>query len=154
MRLQIKAGVAIGPGKASLLEAIERLGSISAAAREMEMGYKTAWIMVESMNTQFVGPLVESSKGGSRGGGARLTSLGYEVLQRYRSMETKAQRAIEVDACRSLRLCSSLASIRDIRYTHSNITNNQCFDTYCCSYFSWLPRVFGPQAPISQPLPT
>ncbi|MGT2456853.1 winged helix-turn-helix domain-containing protein [Cupriavidus basilensis] len=98
LRLQIKAGVAIGPGKASLLEAIERLGSISAAAREMEMGYKTAWIMVESMNTQFVGPLVESSKGGSRGGGARLTSLGYEVLQRYRSMETKAQRAIEVDA--------------------------------------------------------
>ncbi|MFL9944222.1 winged helix-turn-helix domain-containing protein [Paraburkholderia graminis] len=98
LRLHLAAGVAIGPGKAVLLQLIDETGSISAAARHLGMGYKTAWIMVESMNEHFVRPLVDVTKGGSKGGGARLTSLGHEVLQRYRSMEKKAAQAIEADA--------------------------------------------------------
>jgi len=98
LRLQLAAGVAIGPGKAVLLQLIDETGSISAAARHLGMGYKTAWIMVESMNQHFVRPLIDVTKGGSKGGGARLTSLGHEVLQRYRSMEKKAAQAIEADA--------------------------------------------------------
>ena len=84
-RLQIQHGVALGPGKAQLLEHIAELGSISAAGKAMGMGYRTAWLLVSSMNEHFKRPLVIGSKGGVGGGGAALTSLGEEVLRRYRA---------------------------------------------------------------------
>jgi molybdate transport system regulatory protein len=98
LRLHIAAGVAIGPGKALLLESVANTGSISQAAREMEMGYRQAWAMIDSMNEHFVTPLVERSKGGAAKGGTKLTALGYEVLERYKAMERKAFEAIEKDA--------------------------------------------------------
>lgn len=84
----------MGPGKAELLEHIRDTGSISAAARRMKMSYRRAWLLVEAMNKCFRQPLVESSKGGVHGGGAQLTSLGEEVLTRYRAMEAEAYRAV------------------------------------------------------------
>ncbi len=96
-RLQIKQGVALGPGKVQLLESIAELGSISQAGKAMGMGYRTAWLLVDSMNRQFVGPLVVSTKGGARGGGATLTDLGRDVVSRYRTMERKALDAIDGD---------------------------------------------------------
>lgn len=104
LRLQLKHGVAIGPGKAALLELIGELGSISAAGRALEMSYKRAWLLVDSMNTHFRGPLVVATKGGNQRGGAELTALGKEVLARYRSMERKALKGIagEVAAFESL----------------------------------------------------
>ena len=96
-RLQLKHGVAIGPGKAELLEHIAALGSISAAGKAMGMGYRTAWLMVNSMNAHFKEPLVSSTKGGSNGGGAVLTKLGTDVLSRYRAMELRALKAISKD---------------------------------------------------------
>ncbi len=97
VRLEIKQGTAIGPGKARLLEAMARTGSISAAARELDMSYRRAWLLASSLNQAFKSPLIEASKGGSGGGGALLTPLGYEVLRRYRRMEYKALRAIDSD---------------------------------------------------------
>ena len=78
--------IAMGPGKADLLEAIEHTGSISAAGRSMEMSYRRAWLLVDEMNRCFKSPLVETAKGGSHGGGAHLTPFGQEVLARYREM--------------------------------------------------------------------
>lgn len=80
----------IGPGKAELLERIERCGSIAAAGREMGMSYKRAWDLVNTMNAIFVAPLVESTRGGPRGGGAVLTQDGRDVLELYRSFEREA----------------------------------------------------------------
>lgn len=77
----------LGPGKAELLERIERCGSIAAAGREMSMSYKRAWDLIGTLNAMFHGPLVESSRGGSGGGGASLTDLGREVLALYRNFE-------------------------------------------------------------------
>lgn len=96
LRLRLMAGeeIAIGPGKADLLAAIDESGSISAAGRQLDMSYRRAWLLVETMNRCFRSPLVEAAKGGSKGGGARLTSLGVEVLKSYRQMEAKAERAI------------------------------------------------------------
>lgn len=96
-RLQIKHGIAIGPGKAALLEAISVTGSISEAARTMEMSYRTAWQLVSSMNEHFISPLVSMTKGGKSGGGAELTTLGWDVLHTYKRMEEKAVQAIEAD---------------------------------------------------------
>jgi molybdate transport system regulatory protein len=78
--------IAFGPGKADLLEAIARTGSISSAGREMEMSYRRAWVLVDEMNRCFKYPLVETMKGGFHGGGARLTPFGEDVLNRYREM--------------------------------------------------------------------
>ena len=94
IRILIGAVVAIGPGKADLLEAIGRSGSISAAGREMGMSYRRAWLLVDSLNAAFAEPLVETATGGNRGGGARLSDYGREVLRRYRAMESTAEKAV------------------------------------------------------------
>ena len=87
-RVRILSGsaVALGPGKADLLRAIDETGSISAAARQMGMSYRRAWLLVRTMNECFRAPLVEAVKGGAEGGGARLTKMGREVLSHYRDV--------------------------------------------------------------------
>jgi len=84
------SSVALGPGKADLLTAIDQTGSISAAARQMGMSYRRAWLLVHTMNECFKSPVVEAVKGGKDGGGARLTNLGSEVLSRYRELARQA----------------------------------------------------------------
>lgn len=80
----------MGPGKADLLDAIVREGSISAAGRALGMSYRRTWLLVDTMNRCWEGPLVETSMGGKVGGGARLTSLGRSVLARYRALQGAA----------------------------------------------------------------
>lgn len=98
IRLPYRHLVAIGPGKADLLEAIDKRGSISAGARSMGMSYKRAWDLVDAMNKSFREPLVATATGGSQGGGARVTPFGHDVLARYRMMEAKANQSIIQDA--------------------------------------------------------
>lgn len=93
LRLRLDREVAIGPGKADLLEGIRDTGSIAAAGRRMNMSYKRAWMLVTALNEMFVEPLVESSRGGSRGGGATLTPAGEHVLALYRQLETTVREA-------------------------------------------------------------
>jgi len=80
----------LGPGKAELLEHVDRCGSIAAAGREMGMSYKRAWELIGALNAMFQTPLVDSTRGGPGGGGAVLTKLGREVLAQYRAFETEA----------------------------------------------------------------
>ena len=97
IRVTLRKGVAFGPGKAQLLEGIRDTGSIAAAGRRMRMSYSRAWGLVEEMNRAFRGPLVASVKGGASHGGAILTPLGCEVLERYRRIEATASRAVAAD---------------------------------------------------------
>jgi len=94
LRIVLGREVAVGPGKADLLEGIRDTGSIAAAGRRMGMSYKRAWYLVETMNACFRGPVVEAAKGGPGGGGARLTPLGEKVLAAYRRMQAKTAKAI------------------------------------------------------------
>ncbi|GAB4387495.1 winged helix-turn-helix domain-containing protein [Albidovulum sp.] len=93
LRLHFAGGGIIGPGKAELLERIERTGSIAAAGREMKMTYRRAWTLIETMNAMFRAPVVESARGGPGVGGAALIPTGREVLRLYRALESGAQRA-------------------------------------------------------------
>ncbi len=102
LRLHVGDAIAIGPGKADLLGAIAGKGSISAAARSMGLSYRRAWLMVEAMNTAFATPLVKASKGGSSGGGARLSDEGLAVLAAYRAMVGAAAEATAPHASRLL----------------------------------------------------
>jgi molybdate transport system regulatory protein len=79
----LESGARIGPGKAKLLESVRDTGSISAAAREMGMSYKRAWLLLDSMNQAFTELVVTAAPGGAGGGGATLTAFGAEVLERY-----------------------------------------------------------------------
>ena len=98
-RIRILAGdqIALGPGKVDLLEEIDRSGSISKAARELGLSYRRAWTLVDTMNKSFRSSLVEGSAGGKRGGGAHLTKLGKQMAKTYRTMELKAEAAMQSD---------------------------------------------------------
>lgn len=93
IRIVFGAHDMIGPGKAELLERIDRCGSIAAAGREMGMSYKRAWELVGTLNAMFREPVVESTRGGPGGGGAMLTVAGREVLDLYRAFESTAAEA-------------------------------------------------------------
>lgn len=94
-RLRIKSGadIAVGPGKVDLLEAIAETGSITAAAKRLGMSYRRAWLLVDTMNRCFRGPVVAAEAGGARGGGTALTPLGADVVRRYRRAEALAVKA-------------------------------------------------------------
>ena len=93
LRMTKGADIAVGPGKVDLLEAIAATGSITAAAKQLGMSYRRAWLLVDTMNRCFKRPVVDAEAGGQRGGGTALTPLGTEVVRRYRKAEALAARA-------------------------------------------------------------
>ena len=95
LRLGGEEGPALGPGKVALLEHIDEFGSISAAAREMGMAYRRAWLLVKSLNDGCGAPVVDTARGGAGRGGAVLTPLGADLVASYRRMEVAARAAIE-----------------------------------------------------------
>ena len=108
LRFRDASGLAIGPGKIELLERIRDAGSISAAARDMHMAYRRAWLLVRGLNDSFERPVVETARGGSGRGGAGLTELGEELVSRYRRMERDANAAVAEDL-------GALAALRQTR---------------------------------------
>lgn len=109
LRIDLKPGGRVGPGKIDLLERIEEHGSISAAARAMQMSYRRAWELVDELGRCFGRPLVTAQIGGTRGGGARLTPLGHDLVTQYRAIERKAREAVRQHL---VRLASSRANRR------------------------------------------
>ena len=91
LRINLDPDGRIGPGKIELLEQIAAFGSISAAARNMDMSYKRAWDLVEEMNRLFGKPVVSAQTGGRHGGGAQLTQVGLAIVSRFRAIERAAR---------------------------------------------------------------
>jgi molybdate transport system regulatory protein len=85
----------LGGDRIGLLEAIDRFGSITKAAREVGVCYKTAWDAVDAMNNAAERPLVERAAGGHGGGGTVLTEEGKETIRLYRVLQDEHQRFIE-----------------------------------------------------------
>ncbi|MGZ4869021.1 MAG: winged helix-turn-helix domain-containing protein [Halobacteriota archaeon] len=77
-----------GLGTMRLFAAIDQLGSISAAARELGMSYRYALERINVVEERLGRPLVERTRGGKEGGGAKLTAFGYELLGDYQGMES------------------------------------------------------------------
>ena len=105
LKIQIACGdaLAMGPGKADLLEAIIEHGSISAAGRALGMSYRRAWLLVDEMNRCFDPVVVETIKGGGRERGARVSPTGLAVLKAYRDMEHGASAIVDQPAYAQLR---------------------------------------------------
>ncbi len=94
-RIYFGAEVALGPGKAELLEHLDETGSISAAARRMEMSYNRAWSLIQTMNRCFREPVVLTTRGGRERGGASLTQTGKRLVTLYQRLETEYLAASE-----------------------------------------------------------
>ena len=77
------ANETIGIGKIRLLQLVGETGSISEAARQMGMNYRRAWFLIDSMQSGFADPLLLTERGGKGRGGASLTQLGVELINRY-----------------------------------------------------------------------
>ena len=103
-RLYIGDRIAIGPGKIDLLRRVGDTRSISAAARELGMQYKKAWLLIDSLNQGFGRPVVATATGGKGGGGATLTPLGQQLLVCYEALERRinAGASEELAALRAL----------------------------------------------------
>ena len=96
--------ISIGPGKVDLLIQVQRLRSISAAAKSLGMPYKKAWLLIDTLNTGIGKPVVVTSTGGRGGGGAELTPLGARLVERYMALERRINEttADEMKALRRL----------------------------------------------------
>ena len=92
--------IALGPGKADLLDAIDAHGSISAAARVLGLSYRRAWLMVDVMNHCWTQPLVDATKGGRKG--AKLSDNGHNILLYYRDLEAKFEKLSSDQSARFL----------------------------------------------------
>ena len=90
-RIDFGPGNGVGPGKIALLEQIERCGSLSQAARNLNVSYRRAWQLLDSLNSCFVEPVVRTSTGGRGGGGATLTLLGERLIHVYRAFDARTQ---------------------------------------------------------------
>src|SRR5262245_51788424 len=88
-RLRVMPGreIALGPGKADLLDAIGEAGTLAGAARALGMSYMRAWTLLRTMSRCFARPLVERRRGGAERGAAALTAEGRAALRLYRRME-------------------------------------------------------------------
>ena len=100
LKAQVMLGgaIAIGPGKADLLEAVARTGSIAAAGRALGLSYRRTRDLIDTLNACWRVPLVETVKGGRAGGGTTLTPAGREVLKRYRALQAAIGQAADSHA--------------------------------------------------------
>lgn len=82
-------------GRVILLQRVGEYGSVSAAAKSMQMSFSHAWHLIEDMNTLAPEPLVEKQVGGRRGGGAWLTDAGKQAIQDFFLLVERFQGWIE-----------------------------------------------------------
>ena len=103
-RVYIGDSIALGPGKIDLLRQVGETRSIAAAARALGVPYKRAWLLIDSLNQGFGQLVVATATGGKGGGGASLTTLGQQLIERYDALETSlnASAGKELQALRDL----------------------------------------------------
>ena len=78
-----------GPGPAELLDLINSTGSINKAAKKMEMSYKKAWRIINSLNTEARQPFVVTQTGGTSGGGSIVTNEATAVMVWYKKLRER-----------------------------------------------------------------
>jgi len=86
--LEHKGKPLLGKGGAEILEAIKEVKSISKAAKKVGMSYRYVWNYLAKIEKTLQEPVVQTYKGGRKGGGgAHLTKLGENLLKEYRRVE-------------------------------------------------------------------
>ena len=84
----------MGAGRADLLRAVEKTGSINAAAKELGMDYRRAWGLIDSMEKRMKFKLVIRRRGGSARG-TSLTDEGNRLVDLYEMLERRSQGSVD-----------------------------------------------------------
>jgi molybdate transport system regulatory protein len=94
--VSLKRGLAprVGLERVALIELVDELGSITAAAKRLGLSYKGAWDIVQALNNLFEAPLIEAAPGGKAGGAARTTAKGREVAAAFRRLQAELDAAV------------------------------------------------------------
>ena len=95
IKIEFANDLKLGRGKVRLLELVGETGSISAAARKMNMSYRRAWLLMDELNHMFGRDVIETAAGGSGGGGAQVTAFGLRVIEVFRVLENQADVLIQ-----------------------------------------------------------
>jgi len=66
--------------KIDFMRAVDRTGSLTSAAKERGMTYRTAWVWAREINRIWGSPLIARTHGGKGGGGTALTPEGRAAL--------------------------------------------------------------------------
>ncbi|HLQ39998.1 MAG TPA: LysR family transcriptional regulator [Tetragenococcus sp.] len=95
MTLRLKKGeIFFGPGVSDVLVLVEKNGSLSKAAQEMNMSYNKAWRIVQKAEKQWGAKLIESQVGGTQGGGSQLTAEGKDLAEKYERFKEKSEKYV------------------------------------------------------------
>ncbi len=95
IKVEFANDLKLGRGKVRLLELVGETGSISAAARKMNMSYRRAWLLMDELNHMFGRDVIEAVAGGSGGGGAHVTEFGMRVIDVFRELESEADTLVQ-----------------------------------------------------------
>ncbi len=92
---EINGEYVFGEGTCNLLEKVNELGSINAAAKNIGMSYRYAWGLIRKVEMSLGKSAVRTQKGGKQGGKTELTETGRSLVASYRNLKR-----IMTDACR------------------------------------------------------
>ena len=84
----------LGDGGVSLLELIDRTGSIQAAARRLGWSYRHTWGYLKNLEEASGTTFVARRHGGASGGGAEMTPAGRAFVRRYRRLRVDLDRLV------------------------------------------------------------
>ena len=87
--------ILLGEGRVNLLKAIDKMGSLSQAAKSIGMSYKKAWSLIDAVNKRAEKPVTTSSIGGKGGGGAELTSYGKSLVETFETINKKCWKFLD-----------------------------------------------------------
>ena len=86
--IETKGEILLGEGRVRLLKAIDETGSLSKAAKSLNMSYKKAWSLIDAVNKRADRPVTKSNIGGKGGGGATLTNYGKKLVSAFESINS------------------------------------------------------------------
>jgi molybdate transport system regulatory protein len=95
IKVEFENGLRLGAGKVKLLSLVAETGSISAAARAMDMSYRRAWLLMGELNEMFGMPVIETAAGGSGGGGAKITLHGQKLIDTFTELQTQTDALVK-----------------------------------------------------------
>lgn len=87
--IEVENNVLLGEGRVQLLKAIDETGSLSKAAKSMNISYKKAWGLLDSINKSAKKPVTINTIGGKGGGGAELTDYGKALILAFDDINQK-----------------------------------------------------------------
>lgn len=93
--LEAEGNVVLSPWRVQLLETIAATGSISAAAKQLDVPYRRAWEKVQEIERGLGTPVLVTAVGGAGGGGAQLTTAAQQAIAQFHAFTAGLEQEIE-----------------------------------------------------------